>query len=126
MPTGIYNRKTAKFNSGWFKKGQKAWNKDKKFPQFSGKNHPNWKGENAKWSAIHMWVRRHKGKPQICQDCGATAKEKRLYWSNKDHQYRRNLDDYTSRCPTCHKNFDIKNNNTSTPNRNEKGEFISN
>ncbi len=27
-----------------FKKGQKAWNKGKKFPEFSGKNHPNWKG----------------------------------------------------------------------------------
>jgi len=27
-----------------FKKGHKAWNKNKKMPQISGKNHPNWKG----------------------------------------------------------------------------------
>lgn len=28
--------------------GQKAWNKNKKLPQFSGKNHPNWKGGKYK------------------------------------------------------------------------------
>ena len=27
-----------------FQKGQIAWNKDKKLPQFSGKNNPHWKG----------------------------------------------------------------------------------
>lgn len=33
-------------NKGQFKKGVSkiAWNKGKKCPQFSGKNHPNWKG----------------------------------------------------------------------------------
>ena len=29
---------------GGVKKGTPAWNKGKKYPQISGKNHPNWKG----------------------------------------------------------------------------------
>jgi hypothetical protein len=33
-----------KLKQTMFKKGQKPWNKNKEFPQISGKNHPNWKG----------------------------------------------------------------------------------
>lgn len=33
-----------KLNKGMFQKGSIPWNKDKNFPQLSGKNNPNWKG----------------------------------------------------------------------------------
>ena len=69
MPSGIYDRIKSKPNTGQFKKGQHpspstefkkghhssngfkkgniAWNKGIKRPEFSGKNHPNWK--DGKW-----------------------------------------------------------------------------
>src|SRR3990167_5102087 len=36
-----------------------------------GRLNPIWK-ENAGYSAIHQWVKRHKPLPKICSDCGAT------------------------------------------------------
>lgn len=113
-------------------KGRVSWNKGKKSPKTSGKNHwnfgkktsnkvkikisesmsnegnHNWQGDKAKYNAIHMWVRRHKGKPQTCVDCNITSKERRLQWSNIDHKYLRNLDDYVGRCSSCHKIYDLK------------------
>ena len=44
----FYRKDTAKFCSAKchykFKVGQPAWNKGKKYPQITGKNHPMWKG----------------------------------------------------------------------------------
>ncbi len=68
------------------------------------KNHQ-WKGDEVGVNGIHRWVRRHKGKPQICERCG-TAEH--LDWANKDHSYKRNLDDYISLCRSCHMKYDIQ------------------
>lgn len=67
----------------------------------------NWKGDKAGSRAIHKWVEERKGKANShkCK-CGRQAR----HWSNKDHKYRRILDDYTAMCSKCHKIYDIKNN----------------
>lgn len=44
------------------------------------------------------------------------AEEKNLnprqyQWANKDHKYRRVLEDYMRLCASCHQKYDIKNNN---------------
>lgn len=65
----------------------------------------NWKGDNAKYSSIHSWVQRWKGKAEYCEVCGIKGK-KRYHWSNVDHQYKRILDDYISMCVSCHKKYD--------------------
>ena len=102
-----------------FKKGNIPWNKGKKGLQpymnisglspKEGIDHPMWKGENAKHAAIHMWVKLHKKKPNKCSDCGKIGNSRQLHWSNIDHKYKRNLDDYIVRCPACHKKYDLKN-----------------
>jgi len=73
-------------------------------------NSNGWKGDEAGQDAMHDWVYRQKGKPKVCEDCGATAKERRLQWANKDHSYKRKLDDYISRCIPCHRKYDLENN----------------
>lgn len=78
-----------------FKKGQNANEKNSM-----------WKGDNVGYCGIHRWVQRHKGKPKICEHCGATKEERKLHWANKDHNYSRNLDDYIALCVPCHRKHD--------------------
>lgn len=96
-----------------FKTGQKPWNKGISYQPKNmdglkarhGKdeNHPNWKGDDASYSAIHYWVRSRKGKATKCEDCG---KEGRCHWANISGDYLRDVDDYKSLCPGCHLKFD--------------------
>jgi len=61
--------------------------------------------EEAGYGAIHDWVRRWKGTPNICESCG--AKDRYMNWANIDHQYKRILDDYIRLCVPCHRKFDL-------------------
>lgn len=115
------------YNSGQFKNGDKAthpfekgnipWNKDLKGihlspdtewkeGQYAGENHYNWKGGiSPPKQKTHIWVIRHKGKASNYKcKCGKQA----LDWSNKKHDYKKNLDDYVARCRKCHIAYDVK------------------
>ncbi len=71
------------------------WNKDKKLPEMSGENHPNWKGENCKKrqkrndSAYSNWVRQVKKRDKnICRinkDCSGYCEVHHIL-SWKDYQ----------------------------------------
>lgn len=117
------------------KKGHIAWNKGKSMKNYpnsgfqighkdlvskkgrksqseltKGINNYKWKGSDAGIIAIHLWISRWKGKPKICEVCG-TIKAKKYEWANIDHKYRRVLEDYIRMCSSCHRKYDIKNNN---------------
>lgn len=85
-------------------KGQIAWNKGKKFPDI-GEHLYNWKGDDVSYGALHRWVIGHKGDANMCVNCGIEGKKK-YEWANKDHKYRRCLDDYISLCTSCHRRYD--------------------
>lgn len=74
-----------------------------------GENNNMWRGAFASYYAWHMWVYRHKGKPQECIDKMLWDLEckGRMEWSNVDHEYERNLDDYEPRCTRHHRIYDI-------------------
>lgn len=74
-----------------YKKGQ---NKEKSNFQ--------WKGERATYSSKHSWVARHKTKPKNCENCGVEGDSRQITWSNIDHEYKRNLNDYKALCWYCH------------------------
>lgn len=94
--TGVYSKEMLlKMSNG--QKGKRV-----------GIKSPIWKGNDVGYGALHDWVRRHKGQPKICIDCGATSRKRRLHWSNIDHKYRRRLDDYQSLCVPCHKRYDLE------------------
>ena len=71
-----------------------------------GINHGNWKGDGVNYSSLHTWVTRWKEKPKVCESCKTSSEVKRLVWANKDHTYKRNLDDYISLCYKCHYHYD--------------------
>lgn len=67
----------------------------------------NWKGTNAGYSALHKWIRKWKGTPLVCENCG--IKKNRMGWANKDHLYKRVLEDWIFLCPKCHGVYDKEN-----------------
>ncbi len=73
---------------------------------FKSERSPLWKGNRAKYKAIHMWVGRHKGKA-ISHQC-TYCDNKAVQWSNIDHKYKRDLDDYVPVCKKCHVAHDSK------------------
>ena len=75
-----------------------------------GVKHYAWKGEKVSYWGMHMWIVREKGLPKSCEHCGRTDRKK-YEWANKDHTYKRNLDDYIRLCTSCHRKYDIEHNN---------------
>lgn len=69
-----------------------------------GINHSLWKGDNVGYRGIHYWVRREKGIPKKCSNCGSI---KNVQWANIDHQYKRDINDYIELCSSCHKKRDL-------------------
>lgn len=70
-----------------------------------GEKSPVWKGNKVGYHALHGWVKRWKGEPNLCEKCGTTT-SRMYHWANIDHQYRRVLDDYIRLCVPCHKVYD--------------------
>jgi len=66
--------------------------------------HPRWKGLDASYAAIHMWVRRHKQMTGTCTHC--EEERRRTEWANVSGEYLRDLDDYIELCKSCHVKFD--------------------
>lgn len=78
-----------------------------KVPSNSNELHPDWKGEDARYTTIHSWVRRKLGRPDKCKHCGKSGLSgKQIHWANKNHLYKRNLDDWLRLCRKCHWKYD--------------------
>ena len=60
--------------------------------------------ENASYSSIHKWLKRHFKKPNNCQNCGNISKY--IDWANVNHSYSRNINDYKALCRSCHTLYD--------------------
>lgn len=88
-----------------FKKGFTPWNKNKPNLNMREEKHFNWKGNNVRYSGLHMWVRSKLGTPSECKHCG-TTEAKRFEWANKSHEYKRDLTDWIRLCTSCHYHYD--------------------
>jgi hypothetical protein len=84
-----------------FKPGQKP-SENRNLP--NNISHHAWKGNDVGYRGLHYWLRRIKGIPEKCSECGST---KSVQWANIDHKYNRNVDDYVAMCASCHKIHDI-------------------
>ena len=67
-------------------------------------NHSSWRGDNVGYSGIHVWVKKHKGKPGPCEHCGKSGRNQ---WANVSREYKRDINDYISLCSSCHKKYDV-------------------
>ncbi|MDD5540046.1 MAG: hypothetical protein PHG61_05070 [Candidatus Marinimicrobia bacterium] len=104
-------------NSGRFKKGQIAWNKGKEMPSSMkekmceiakkriGALSPRWQ-ENPSYNAVHLWIRKLKGKAIQCELCKVRRNKKMIHWANRSGKYLRDESDWIQLCVKCHKRYD--------------------
>jgi hypothetical protein len=86
-----------------FKAGQVSLRRGKEYPYFRGANHPNWRGDDVSYGALHCWVRSRFGLPSKCVKCGSN---KNVDWANKSGEYKRVSSDWIQLCRKCHLKFD--------------------
>lgn len=96
MPKGIYIRKPLtdkhKRNLSLSLKGKNAREKN-----------GNWGGDKVTYHSLHLWVRRNKGKAEICSICRSLEN---VEWASISHKAKRDLDDYLALCSKCHYKYD--------------------
>lgn len=83
--------------------------KEKNRQAHLGYKNSNWIDGRDWYKTIHSYIIRYKGKASNhkCIDCSKQAFD----WSNIDHMYSNNLNDYQPRCRSCHVIFDKQLNN---------------
>ena len=117
MPKGIYQRseetrkKQLENLTYRFPKGHKPVAGFKKGHTINPKGETNhlWK-EEVGYNGIHKRIRTKLGTPNICEICGRSDL-KHYEWSNKDHKYSENIEDWQRVCSSCHLKYDYKFNN---------------
>lgn len=87
------------------KKGVPIWEGSRIFTWLTGDKNSNWKGNDVGYDALHDWVNRCLGKAQSCS-FNKTHKATRYHWANVSGDYLRDLGDWISLCPICHKQYD--------------------
>lgn len=66
-----------------------------------------WKGEKASYAAKHMWIKKHYGSANKCENPECKCKNpKRFEWANISGLYHRERSDYIMLCPSCHRKID--------------------
>ena len=89
-------RNGKKGNSDYFKRHR-----------FLGINHKLWKGDRVGYDALHSWLYRKLGSPNICEHCKKIElNSRKIHWANKSGKYRRELSDWLRLCAKCHYHYD--------------------
>lgn len=91
--------KLANLKLGGFKKGYTPHNKGKQDQETH-----TWKGDDAGYAAVHIWVAKKLGKPSECTNCHISGGNPRKYhWHNINGKYLRDTSDWLRLCAKCHK-----------------------
>lgn len=77
-------------------KARVAFKRDQRGP----KNHM-WKGDNAKYQAMHLRVANLRGEPKACMECGTEDRRKDYQWASMTGKYQDPYD-YRRLCRSCH------------------------
>jgi hypothetical protein len=73
-----------------------------------GDNHDKWKGNDVSYKKLHIWVKKNKIKPEVCEGCKVNLP---YDLSNISGKYKRDVNDFKWLCRSCHMKEDgrIKN-----------------
>jgi hypothetical protein len=79
---------------------------NKGFSRNADEKHGNWKGDSVGKDALHTWVIRKLGRPNICEFCGHD--NKKTEWANVSQEYKRDINDWWRLCRSCHLSYDYQ------------------
>ena len=80
-----------------------------------GKKSPNWAGDKANYSAVHLWLKKHHPPPAFCERCGVRPPQDLSYNHHKGgKEYERDISKYEYLCSSCH-NFKDRGNPEAKP-----------
>lgn len=90
-------------------KGKKLSEEHKKSisEALSGEKSANWKGDDARYDAVHKWASKNKSKPEFCEMCGKSGRKLQL--SNKTGKLIRDINNFQYVCIFCHRKYDKEN-----------------
>lgn len=71
-------------------------------PLAQGPNNPKWKGDEVGYFGAHNRVRRERGAPTTCEECGAEAK----HWAHIHGTKMADPQNFRSLCVSCHAKYD--------------------
>ena len=81
--------------------------------ELADEKHPNWKGDEVGYFALHAWLQRKVGKAECCENrkdgClpfKCSGKSETYNWANRSKLYKRDLTDWPSLCMSCHMRCD--------------------
>lgn len=66
-----------------------------------GEEHPAWKGDEASYHAVHIWLNKQHPRKGVCETCGAEGKTHYAYLGPRG-KYERDRSMYLEECPPCH------------------------
>jgi len=67
-----------------------------------------WKGNDVRYIGVHSWIKRHKPKSELCDNCN---KVKPYDLANISGKYKRDVNDFKWLCRSCHMKEDGRINN---------------
>lgn len=70
-----------------------------------GGSNPQWKGDEASYKAIHLWLNRNHPRSGVCDECGGKHPTDWAF----DHRlgkHTRRIEDYRELCRPCHGRYD--------------------
>lgn len=69
--------------------------------------HHLWNGDNASYTAKHVWIYRNFGKASKCENPKCQCKNPHHYeWANLSGKYYRDMSDWKQLCVSCHLRMD--------------------
>ena len=71
------------------------------------KMHHFWKGNFAKYSSKHSWIRKEFGNAYRCENKDCRSKDQKIFdWANISGKYLRKIKDFKMLCRSCHIKLD--------------------
>jgi hypothetical protein len=69
------------------------------YVDFTKENNPMWKGDKVGYGSLHDWIRDHKPKPLLCEECHLREP---YDLANISGKYLRDINDFKWLCRKCH------------------------